>query len=174
MPAIKPPLVRSFGNNSFWWVPAIANINSPTVLEVNAATGFNLSCSIFGDQAHPDASTAKVQLPRLNCETETYEVNGETNHTSPDFVVSFSPQAAAGADGKKAWVEMTDLETGFLVRRMGKIATGDAVAGEFVDVWPGQLGVKIALQTSPDASGVYAFKVGVSITGQPAFNKALV
>lgn len=174
MVAIKPPLVRSFGNDSWFWVPAIADTDSPTLLEINAATGYNLSCQVFGDQGQPDATTAKVQLPRLNCETETYEVNGETNHTAPDFMVSFQPQAAAASDGKKAWEAMTDLEAGFLVRRQGKAATTDPAAGEFVDIWPAQLGVKVPTRTSADAGGVYAFKVGVSITGQPAFNKALV
>ena len=47
---IKPALKRAFGNDSWTWVPAIADAYAPTVAEVTAATGFNLSCSLFGDQ----------------------------------------------------------------------------------------------------------------------------
>jgi hypothetical protein len=170
---IKPALKRAFGNDTWAWVPAVASKTAPTVAELTAATGFNLSCSLFGEQEGFTATTEKVTLPRRLCETETFEVNGSTNYAAPDFMVSFDPQAAAGADGKKAWEAMDDLSSGFLIRRQGVTATTDFTAGEFVDVIPAQLGVKVPTKTGTGSDGVYAFTVGASITDTPAWNVAV-
>jgi hypothetical protein len=171
---IKPALKRAFGNDSYTWVPAIAVKTAPTAAEVEAATGFNLSCSLFGEQEGVTTSTAKVTLPRILCETDTFEVNGEVTHSMPDLMVSFDPQGAALSDGKKAWEAMSDLEAGFLVRRQGKTATTVYAAGDFVDVIPVTLGTKVPTKTANDAAGVYAFTVGASITSAPAYNVAVV
>lgn len=171
---IKPALKRAFGNDSWAWVPAVGNKTAPTVAEVTAAAGFNLSCSLFGEQEGFSATTEKVTLPRILCETATFEVNGSTNYSAPDLMVSFDPQAATGADGKKAWAAMTDLSSGFLIRRQGVTATTDFTAGEFVDVIPAQLGTKVPTKTGTGSDGVYAFTVGASITDTPAWNVAIV
>lgn len=171
---IKPALSRAFGNDSWAFVPAIADITAPKIAEVNATAGFNLSCNIFGDQDGFTSTTNKVELPRLNCETETYEVNGETKVSMADMSVAFSPQSAAGSDGKKAWESMTDYASGFLVRRQGKQAKTDFAVGDFVDVVPVQLGKKVPTKTGNGAEGVYSFTQGISITSSPAWNKAIV
>jgi hypothetical protein len=172
---VKPALKRSFARDRWYWVPAIADPAAPTVAEVTATAGFNLSCSLFGDtQDGFDATTDKVTLPRVNCETDVYQVNGNTTHTAPDLLVSFQPQAASGADGKKAWEAMDDLANGFLVRGQDLDPNVDSIAGEFVDVVPAQLATKIPTKTGNDAAGVYAFKVGASITGAPHYNVAIV
>lgn len=171
---IKPTLVRAFGNESWAWVPAIADTSAPTIAELQAATGFNLSCSLFGEQEGITATTEKVTLPRRLCETETFEVNGSTSYSAPDFLVSFDPQAAAGADGKKAWEAMDDLAEGFLVRRQGEPGTTDFATGDFVDVIPAQLGVKVPTKTGTGSDGVFAFSVGASISDTPDWNVAAV
>ena len=171
---IKPALKRAQGSDSWLWVPAIADTTAPTDTEVGAASGFNLSCSLFSDQEGITATTEKVTLPQLLCETETYEVNGATSYSAPDFQISFDPQAASGADGKKAWESMDDNASGFLVRRQGVAATSDVATGQFVDVIPAQLGVKVPTKTGTGADAVYAFTVGASVTGKPSWNVAIV
>lgn len=170
---IKPALKRAFGNDAWTWVPAIAVKSGPTVAEVTAVAGFNLSCSLFGEQEGVTASTERVTLPRRLCETETFEVNGSTSYSAPDLMVSFDPQATSGADGKKAWEALDDYASGFLVRRQGVAASTDFTAGEFVDVFPAQLGKKVPTKTGTGSDGVYAFTVGASITDTPAFNVAI-
>lgn len=170
---IKPALVKAFGSDSWAFVPAIAVPTAPTVAEITAATGFNLSCVLFGEQEGISATTEKVTLPRRLCETETFESNGPTNYSMADLQASFDPQGAASSDGKKAWEAMDDNSTGFLVRRQGVTATEDFTAGEFVDVVPVQLGKKVPTKTGTGADGVYAFTVAVSITDTPAFNVAV-
>ena len=170
---IKPALKRAYGNDSWAWVPAIADTSAPTVAELTAAAGFNLSCSLFGDQDGVSATTEKVTLPQRLCETESFEVNGATSYSAPDFLVAHDPQAASGSDGKKAWEALEDYANGFLVRRLGVTATQDFAAAEFVDIYPAQLGKKVPTKTSTGADGVTAFTVGASITDTPAFNVAV-
>lgn len=172
---IKPALKRAFARDRWYWVPAVADTSEPTVAEVTAASGFNLSCSLFGDsQDGFDATTDKVTLPRRNCETDVFQVNGNTTHTAPDLMISFQPQADSGDDGKKAWEAMDDLADGFLIRVQDVDPNVDTVAGDFVDVVPASLGVKVPTKTGNGADGVYAFKVPASITDTPAYNVAVV
>lgn len=172
---IKPALKRAFARDRWYWVPSIANIDAPTVAEITAMSGFNLSCSVFGDtQDGPSVSVDKTTLPRLNCETETFEVNGATKVSAPDLLVSFDPQASTGDDGKKAWEAMDDNADGFLVRGQDLDPNAAFVAGDFCDAIPAQLGVKTPTKTANDPSGVYAFTVGVSVTGSPGWNVAIV
>jgi len=170
----KPTLVSAFGNESWGFVLTVANIQLPSVAELNAATGFNLSCSVFGEQEGVSATTEKVTLPRLLCETDTFEVNGSTTHAMADLMVSFNPQGAAASVGKKAWETLVSGATGFLWRRQGIAGTTDLVIGQFVDIIPTQLGTRIPTKTGAGADGVFAFTVPASITSTPAYNKALV
>lgn len=171
---VKPNLSRAFGNDSWAFIPAVADITAPKIAEVNASSGFNFSCNIFGEQDGFSQSTDKVKLPRLNCETETYEVSGETSVSMADAMLAWDPQGASASVGKKAWESMPDLAKGFLVRRQGKVATSDFAAGDFVDIVPVQLGKKMPGKTGNGADGVYAFMQSISITGAPAWNKAIV
>jgi len=171
---IKPALKRAFGNDGWGFVTAVADVNAPSLTELNAVSGFVLSCSLFGEQGDPTANQEKVTLPRVLCETQQYEVNGTVTYAMPDLVVSFQPQAASGADGKKAWETMTDGINGFLWRRQDVAATTDLAVGQFVDIIPVQLGTKVPGKTSTGADGVYSFTQGASITGAPAWNKAIV
>lgn len=167
---IKPALKRAFGNDAWGFVTAVADIEAPALTELNAVGGFNLSCSLFGEQGDPTVTQEKVTLPALLCETQQYEVNGTVTNSMPDLQISFQPQAAAGSDGKKAWETLTDGLSGFLWRRQDVPSSTDLAAGQFVDVLPVQLGIKVPGKTSSGAEGVYSFTVGASITGAPAWN----
>jgi hypothetical protein len=171
---VKPALARSFGTESYAWVPAIADPAAPTVAELTAATALPLQGFLTGDQGGVSGSTDKVTLPRRLMETETYEVNGATSYSAADFTLFYDPQAAAGSDEKKAWESLEDGAEGFLVWRGHVDPTTDFVAGQFVSVYPAQLGTKVETKTASDASGAYAFTLGVSVTGQPSKNVAVV
>lgn len=170
----KPALVSAFGTESWIWVIAVANKSAPTAAEVEAATGWNISCNLFGEQEGFTATTEKVTLPRRLCETVTFESNGPTSFSAPDLMLSFSPQGAPASAGKKAWEALVDGASGFLIRRQGATATTVVTAGQFVDVVPAQLGVKVPTKTSNGADGVYSFTQAVAITDTPAWNVAVV
>lgn len=172
----KPQLVTANGKDSWFFVPAIAVKTAPTVAEINAGTGLNISCFLFADFAGITPSTGKVTLPRLLCETSQYEANDVTTFTATDLDFAMAPQAAAGADGKKAWDKFQAGIDGFLVQRQGIVAdqsAPEAVAGQFVNVIPVSIGKAIPGKTGTDAAGVYRATAPVSVTGEPAWNVAV-
>lgn len=172
----KPRKVQANGKDSYWLVPAVADINAPTATEVNAATGINISCTLLASFEGPTSSTSKVTLERFLCETEQYEANDVTTVSLPDIVGGFDPQAADASDDKLAYEFLRDGFTGYLVRRQGVTADSDAsevTAGQFVDVLPVEIAKAIPGKSNNDASGIYAFSAAVSNTGPSAWNVAV-
>lgn len=173
----KPQLVTANGKDSWFFVPAVAVKTAPTVAEVNAALGLNISCFLFSDFEGVTSSTGKVTLPRLLCELNTYEANDVTAFSSADLDFAFAPQAASGADGKKAWEKFkAGGLSGFLIHRQGVTAdsaTPEATAGQFVNVVPVDIAKAIPGKTSTGADGVYRATAPVAITGEPAWNVAV-
>lgn len=165
---IKAGVKPSFGNDSWGFVTAIADIENPTLDELNAISGYNLSCSLFREQEGLSGTTEKVTLPALLCETDQYEANGSTSWSMSDLSVVLHPQAASGEDGKKAWETLTDGIEGFLWQRQGKPASEELADGDFVNIVPVQLGTKVPGKTSTGADGAYNFTMPVSVTGRPA------
>lgn len=170
---IKPALVRAYGNDSWGFAPTIADVNAPTLLELNAASGLNLSCMLFAEQDAMTVNQEKVSLPRRLCETTQYEVTGSTTYSMSDLQVSFDPQATSGSNGKKAWETLTEGATGYLWRRQGVSATADLATGQFVDVVPVKIGARTPGKTGSGADGVYSFTAPIAVTDTPVFNKAI-
>ena len=169
---VKPQKVTANGKDSWWAVPAIADPDAPTATEINALSGLNITCFLLAEQEGVTGNTSKTELARLLCETSTTEGIDTTVWSMADLTGVFDPQAAAGADGKKAWALFKDGLTGYLVRRQGVVSTTDAAvqAGDFVDVVPVETGPATPSKTGTDASGIYAFTAAVAITGTPSFN----
>ena len=174
---VKPRKVQANGKTSYWLVPTIADIAAPTALEVNAATGLNLSCTLLKDFEGPSATTSKVELSQFLCETESYEANDTTTVSIPDIVGGFDPQAASASDDKEAFEFLRDGFTGYLVRRQGVVAddatSGDAAVGQFVDVIPVEISQAIPGQSSNGADGIFTFSASVSVTGPSEWNVAV-
>lgn len=170
----KPAKKMANGNDSWGFVLVVADIQVPKVTELNATGGFNLSCSVFADQEGVASTTSKVTLPRYLCELDEFEVNGTTSYSMADLMVSFDPQGAPASAGVKAWETMSDNIAGFLWQRQGVTATTDLAVGQYVNVFPVQLGIKTPTKTGTGPEAVYAFTQAVSITSTPAYRKALV
>jgi hypothetical protein len=171
---LKPALVRSYGAESWGFVPAVANKTAPTLIELQATAGFNLSCSVFGEQDGVTSTTEKVTLPRRLCETDTFEVSGATTHSMADLMISFDPQAATNATGRKAWDTMADRMNGFLWHRQGIDSNADLATAQRVNIIPIQLGTKVPGKTGTGSDGVFSFTVSASVTDTPAYNVAIV
>ena len=174
----KPQLVTANGKDSWFFVPAIADITAPTPTEINAATGLNISCFLWAEFEGVTSSTGKVTLPRLLCETQQYEANDSTTYSMSDLDFAFAPQAASATDGKKAWDKFkAGGLSGFLVRRQGVKANdvaSEATAGQFVDIIPVEVGAAVPGKTSTGADGVYRAVAPVAVIGAPEWNVAVV
>lgn len=172
---IKPNKKVALGRTAWWAVPTIASLSAPTAVEINAAGALNITCFLLASQEGLGADTGKVELERALCETATTESLDQTKFTIPDFRMLWDPQAAAGANDKKAWALFKDGFTGFLVRRQNVISAADAAvsATQFVDAMPVIGSIGVPKETSADASGLYVFDVTFGITGIPALNVAV-
>lgn len=172
---IKPQKKTADGRDSYWLVPAIASLAAPTALEVNAATGLNITCFVLSDQEGFAGNTERVTLPRLLCETTTSEGIAQTIYSFPDLRIVFDPQAASGSDAKKAYEKIRNGYTGFLVRRQNIDAmTGDAVVGQFVDAAAVTIAKPVPGKTSTGSDGIYVATAAVAVTDTPEFNVAVV
>ena len=165
----------AIGKDSWWLVPAIASLSAPTALEINSASGLNISGFVLAEQEGFTSSTSKVTLPRLLMETTSQQGLDETVFDLPDFQGVFDPQAAANSNDKKFWAMVKDGYTGFIVRRQGVVATtGDVVTGQFVDVSAVAGSIATPGRSATDASGIYTFMVSLVPVGSPKFNVAVV
>lgn len=164
---LKPQKVTAKKKDAWWFVPAIADMTDPTATEINAVGALNFTCYLLADQDGLSSTTNKVQLPQLLCEDETTEAIDSVTVQMSDIQSLFDPQAATGSTGKKTW----DLfgkngASGFLVRRQGVVNDVDAAvdAGEFVDVLKVDIAKGVPAKTASDASGLYAFTSGVTVS----------
>ena len=172
---VTPAKKLANGKDTWALVPAGANINAPTVAELNAVAGLNISGMLLQDYEGLTVSTDRVTLPAVMLETIVTEIAGNTTVTAADMQITFDPQGADGSDGRKAW-ELLDGGTwsGWAVRRQDSPAgNGDATAGERYDIAVVDIDQPIPGRTTAGADGVYIFTAPVSPI-QVAWNKEVV
>jgi hypothetical protein len=164
----------AIGKDTYWLFPACANLAAPTALEINSASGLNITGFILAEQEGFDGSTNKVTLPRLLVETTTQQGLDQTVIDLPDFQGVFDPQASAAANDKKFWALVKDGYTGFIARRQNVVSNvSDAVvAAQFVDVAAVSTTIAVPNRSASDATGIYTFLVSM-VPGAFKFNVAV-
>lgn len=172
---IKPQKVQSNGKDSWWFALAVADMDVPTDLEINAVSGLNISCFLLAEQDGVTSTTEKVRLARLLCETTTTEGLGEQTFTLAPIMGVFDPQAADGTDGKKAWDLFKAGASGYLIRRQGVKADVDSAVevGQFVDVFKVDVSEATPGKNSTGSDGIYTFMADVALI-EKSFNVAVV
>lgn len=171
---INPGATKAFGKEKWAFVPTIADINAPTVTAVNGASALDISCYLFDDFGRPSQSTNVVTKKRRVCDTVQYQQIGVTTYGSGELQYSVDPQAAAASNGKKAWEKFPAGTTGFLVRRLGLDVNTDFAAGQFVDVFPVELGPPMPMVIGDGETAEVGVTNTFAITSAPSFIKALV
>lgn len=171
----KPRKVQAKGKDSWFLIPACANPLVPTVLEINAALGINISCAVLAEGDSLTKTTNKVTLPAYLCEVDQYEGLDRATWSMGDVVGGFDPQAAVDSDDKEAFEFLRDGFSGFAARRQAVTATtGAAIAGQFFDIVPVDIDEAAPGTSGNDGSAIYVFRAGVAVTGKPALNVAAV
>jgi hypothetical protein len=152
------------GKETWWWVPTIANINAPTVAEINA--GIRISQWMTKDGATGFApETAAAPTSGIEDRFDT-AVPGR---------VSFSGQrlrfrAQSGTDTARTTLYYD--QRGNLVRRKSITATTTAAAGQKVKVFPVACGEQVDLDYEDNMPE--RFDVPVFPTATPSALVALV
>lgn len=170
---IRPTKAKAYGRDKWAFVPTIAAVGAPTLLEVNGASSLDITCMLFDSTARPSQSTNLVTSPKRVCDTTVYQQVGDTTYAGGEIRYSLDPQAAAASDGKKAFEKFPAGTQGFLVRRLGIAYSTDFATGQFVDVYPVEFGPAMPTTEGDAESAEVAVLQTFAITGPPSFVKAL-
>lgn len=172
---IKPGIKNALQMDSFWLVPALTSA-APTDDEIQAVGGIYITCFLTEENAGWEVQFNKGAAPRLLCAATTPEVLLPSTTTGTDIIGVVDPQAAVGANDKKAFEFLRDGFSGYMVRRQGVLnnASDTVTVGEFVDSAPVDISAAVIVKTANTAEGVYVFKAGVAVTGDPTTNVAVV
>jgi len=161
-----PAGVKAEGNLKVAYVPTIANLATPTIVEVTAAGSLDVSFFITGGNFKPSGEQARGDDRRVGSK-QTFEALGREKSTIDDIVYIADPQAAALAAGNKAMELFQPGVAGYFVVRYGLDAeTVDFVAAQKVDIWPIVFGVqnKSALAENDEFAKITIVQA-VAVTG---------
>jgi hypothetical protein len=161
-----PAGVKAEGNLKVAYVPTIANLATPTVVEVNAAGALDVSFFITGGNFKPSGEQARGDDRRVGSK-QTFEALGREKSTIDDLIYIADPQAAAAVAGNKAMELFQPGVGGYFVVRYGLDAeTVDFVAAQKVDIWPIVFGVqnKSALAENDEFAKITIVQA-VAVTG---------
>jgi hypothetical protein len=171
---VRPASVSTYGRDKWWFVPTFTDYTAPKLSELNAGGSLDVSCYLFDSTDKPTVENNRVTKNRRICDTAEYEQIGNAKFNGGNLQYAIDPQAAAGSNGKKALETLTPGSSGFLVRRLGIDVQTDPAVGNFVNVYPIQLGNShiqpIGDGETEEASVTQPF----AITGPPTQNVALV
>lgn len=177
---LRPTSNKTFGRENWIFVPTIAGYSTgtgPTVAEITGASSLDITRIAFADGAPATTQTTnRVKQNRRLGDTTVTEFIGETDYEGGDMTYLLDPQAVAGSDGKKAWEKFLNSSgtiTGYLVRRLGVGRAVTPVAGQFVDVYPVEIGPSIPTTTGDAESAETAATATFAITDAPLFVTAV-
>jgi hypothetical protein len=137
-----PVGVKAEGNLKVAYVPTIAAILTPTVVEVTAAGALDVSFFFTAGNFKPGGEQARGDDRRVGSK-QTFEVLGREKSSIDDIVYIADPQAAALAATNKAMELFQPGVTGYFVVRYGLDAeTVDFTAAQKVNIWPIIFGVQ--------------------------------
>lgn len=170
---IRPAGSKAFQKEKWVYSATIADITAPTTAEVTAAGNLDVSCYLFNGSARPAQNTNRVTRERRICDGAQYEQIGTTTYTGGDLQYVVEPQAAGASNGKKAWEKFPSGTVGFLIRRLGLDVNTDLAAGQFVDVFPVELGPGMPTTVGDNESAEVGVMQSFAITGPPSFIKAI-
>ncbi|MEV6344126.1 hypothetical protein [Actinoplanes sp. NPDC051851] len=152
------PDIIGDGKEAWWWVASIANINAPTVAEINA--GIRISQWMTKDGASgfapetADASTANIES------TFDTNVNGRRSFSGPKVRL----KKQSGTD--TAYNTLLPDATGYLVRRKSLAATTAVASTQPVQVFPSMCGETAWLDVEDNMPERY--DVPIKITATPS------
>lgn len=174
---IRPAGVSAFGNEKWIFVPnanGIVDKDAPAIDEVTAVGALDVSGMLYVDGFDgPTADTSRVTSPRRIMDQTVLSALGTTTFNMGDLLYQVDPQAAPGADGKKAYETLDDNLAGYLVNVPGFDPETDVAEGDYVIVYPCKLGPKVITKTGTGEDGEFAVRQAVGITDTPSAIVAL-
>jgi hypothetical protein len=147
---LRPAATKIYGRKNYIIIPTWSGYaagTGPTVAEITSASGLDITRILFADGApNPTQTTNLVEQQRRYGDTQVSQFVGETTHTGGQMDYQLASQAAALADGVKAWELLPAGYSGFLVRRLGVARATTPAAGQFVTGWQVEFGPSLEIE----------------------------
>lgn len=154
---MRAAAANTFKRRNWLYVPAggLEDYTAPTVTELTAVSVLDFTRMAFREgTSQPTQSTNRVQAPERLGDDQNYERKGTTNVTGGQIQFAMDPQAIAASDAKKLWeLWLSGPDGGFLVRRLNVARDADVTAGQFVSVYPADIGPAFELEVGAGESG---------------------
>lgn len=172
---LRPTPAGVYGKENWVYVATIAaGTLIPTAAEVNAAGSLDVTNIMFADSARPSQTTNRVTQERRLGDTVLSEFIGNTTYSGGDMHYQWDPQATAGSNGKKAVEKFTfGGVSGYLVQRLGVLNSTTAATGQFVNVYPVQIGPSFPSQAGDSETAEAGLVATFAVTSAPVLGVAL-
>lgn len=174
---LRPAAAKLYGRSNWIFIATIASATlAPTVAEVTATSSLDVTNMLIdGNEPKPDQNTNLVEQNRRYGDTVMFQFVGTTTMTGGDLMFQFNQQGAALADTVKAWEKFSaGGVTGFFANRNNVAKDVAPAAGQFVDVYPVDIGPGLPVPSGDGEAREGAFKCSYAITSKPALKIAIL
>lgn len=176
---LRPAPAKLYGRENWIFIPTIASGTlAPTVAEASGASSLDITRIAFADGApEPSQSTNLVDQNRRFGDTTLAQFVGTTTYAGGQMTYQFDQQGAAASDPVKAWEKFKNTSgtvTGFLAKRSNLPRATAPAAGQFVDVYPVEIGPSMPTKSGDGENAEGAAVCTFAITGDPAFKVAIL
>jgi hypothetical protein len=174
----RPSAVKTFGRKNIVFVPTLSSTTAPPLTSVNGASALDITNIVFSDGAPTvTKSTNSVDQNRRYGDTTTAQFIGTTTYGGGDMTYQYAPQAVAATAGKKAYEKFLNAPgtvTGYFVERKGIDASTDFAVGDFVNVYPVEIGPSLPVDEGDGESAEAAMTATFVVTAAPSLGVQLV
>jgi hypothetical protein len=172
---LRPNAASVYGKENWIYVATIAATTpDPDRVGGQRASSLDVTNIVFADSGRPSQTTNRVTQERRLGDTILFEFVGNTTYGGGEMHYQWDPQAAAGANGKKAFEKFTfGGVSGFLVQRLGVLNATTPAAGQFVNVYPVTIGPSFPSQAGDNETAEAGLTATFAVTSPPAISVAL-
>lgn len=175
MAATIPTKHKAFVAEQWGFTPTVADPNSPSLTEINSASGLTLTYYFLGDMdAIASQNVERVNLPRSLGEASTPESLGTTTWGGGTMRAIWDPQGATSTDDVKAWETLVEAATGFAWNAQNIAPDATLAVGDFIDLYSIEIGPRFPTKTTTGSDAIWVFDAPIGILANPYFHKALV
>lgn len=176
---MRQAAAKLYGRENWDFVPTIASATlAPTVAEASGASSLDITNTVFADGSpNPTKNTNVVDQQRRFGDTIIGQFVGTTTFGGGEITYAYDPQGAAASNPVKLWekwLNSSGTVTGFLVRRQNVPKATAFTAGQFVDVYPVEIGPSMPGKSGDGEAAEGAATCTFAITSQPQFKVAIL
>lgn len=138
-----PEGVEGEGNLKVAFLPAIADVDEPSLAGDFGGAEIEVSCYLVGDGVSNHGGSQETRTDRRLCSRQVFESPGSITYTVGEITYVYDPQDPEDAGGEnEAYAELSVDRVGFLVLRWGVPYEDDYAIGDIIDIFPVILGAQ--------------------------------